>query len=104
MRRWISASALLLTLLANGLPLFGCLQAMHVGEQSDESVPDCCRNGMCPHHAAEKQACRCDLFSDKAASSLIFSVTPATFVPPIVTAIVLAPVATTIDASLGNPA
>jgi hypothetical protein len=65
--------------------------------QEESNVPDCCRNGMCPHHAAEHKECQCDLFSDPAASVHVASVMPVAFFPSIVTRIILAPAGTATD-------
>jgi hypothetical protein len=90
------AAVLLTAVLADSVWILRC--PLSPSEQEESGVPDCCKNGMCPHHAAEKKQCQCDLLSDTAAMSLV-SMMPATFFPSMVTAIVLAPSGVTVDAT-----
>jgi hypothetical protein len=91
------AAMLMTAVLANSVWIMRCPLSASAGEQS--GVPDCCKNGMCPHHAAEHQHCQCDLFSDTAASMNAASIMPATFFPPVATAIVLPPAGAAMDAT-----
>jgi len=92
------AAILITGVLSNSVWIIRCPLSTSADEQS--GVPDCCKNGMCPHHAAERKQCQCDLFSDTAALMHVASAMPAAFFPSIVTPIVLAPAGAAIDAML----
>jgi len=76
MQRWMMTAMLMTAVLANCVWLIRCPLSSSAEEQSD--VPDCCKNGICPHHAAERKQCECDLFSNSAAMISVVTVMPAT--------------------------
>ena len=90
------AAMLLTAVLANSLWIIRCPLGSSAQDQAD--VPDCCKNGMCPHHAAERKQCQCDLFSDTAALMSVVSSMPAAFFPSIAAPVILAPAGAAVDA------
>src|SRR5262249_23712282 len=54
--RWITTIAVMAATLANGQWFFHCKPAVETAVNSTEEVPECCRQGLCPHHAAEHKA------------------------------------------------
>jgi hypothetical protein len=71
--------------------------------EDHSGLPDCCKDGMCPHHAAEHRQCLCDLFSDTAASMQIASMMPATLFAPVAIPVILSPVGPVREAILIQP-
>ena len=56
MLRWITTIAVIVATLANGQWFIHCKPQAETAVTSTEELPDCCRDGICPHHAAEHKA------------------------------------------------
>jgi hypothetical protein len=50
-RQWLFIFFLILSLLPKDVGFLPCLAADSFSEHSDEDLPECCRNGMCPKFA-----------------------------------------------------
>jgi hypothetical protein len=55
MTRWVISLVIVTAMLANGFAIVRCKPAAAASTwvSADEEVPECCRHGLCPHHAAE---------------------------------------------------
>jgi hypothetical protein len=54
MLRWILTIAVTFAMIGNGFALVQCkTTAAPSVTESHEDLPDCCKNGFCPHHAAQ---------------------------------------------------
>ena len=49
--RWIVTMTIALALMANGPWLVSCKAPASSTVSAGDDVPDCCRHGLCPHHA-----------------------------------------------------
>ena len=56
MLRWITTIAVIAATLANGQWFIHCKPSAETAVTSTEELPECCRDGFCPHHAAEHKA------------------------------------------------
>jgi hypothetical protein len=54
--RWITTIAVIAATLANGQWFIHCKPSTETAVTSTEELPECCRDGFCPHHAAEHKA------------------------------------------------
>jgi len=89
------AVMLMTAVLANSVWIIRC--PLNASSEDQSGVPDCCKHGMCPHHAAEHKQCQCDLFSDTTALMSVMSFMPAAFFPSLAAPVRLAPAGAAVD-------
>ena len=53
MLRWITTIAVMAATLANGQWFIHCKTTAEPAISATEELPECCRQGLCPHHAGE---------------------------------------------------
>jgi len=51
--RWITTIAVMVAILANGQWFIHCKTTAEPAISATEELPECCRQGFCPHHAGE---------------------------------------------------
>jgi hypothetical protein len=95
-RHWILTISLITALLADGFGSVPCIlgdttssAAINAAAtSSDSDVPECCRNGLCPHHAAlraaeqsrdKTESCTCSMSSNGSNSLIVSSTVLAMF-------------------------
>ena len=93
MFRWLVSVGLIVATLGNGQWFLQCKTTVEpsIAAAEPEEVPECCRHGICPHHAAEhrdaakpvqpqKHECICAMTSDTGVATL--TVTPVVALMP----------------------
>src|SRR4051812_36669004 len=54
--RWVFTFGLIVTTLASGQGRIPCANSATDAVSSDDELPECCREGFCPHHAHQEAA------------------------------------------------
>jgi hypothetical protein len=113
-RHWILTISLITALLADGFVNIRCILGdtnsssgiTAAATTSDSNLPECCRNGLCPHHAAQHAAeqsrdktesCTCSMSSNGSNSLVVSSTVLAMFCGRTLETVELTPAGPAID-------
>jgi hypothetical protein len=94
MRRWFVTISLTIAILSNTVWSVQCTPS-----GIDSNLPDCCKDGMCPHHVSgqESQSCPHTLSPGSTLALMIHSGLPATIHEAVVGQVELAPAGAALD-------
>jgi hypothetical protein len=94
MRRWLVTISLTIAILSNTVSSVQCTPS-----GIDSNLPDCCKDGMCPHHVSgqESQSCPHTLSPGSTLALMVLSAMPATIHEGLVEPIQLAPAGAAIE-------